>query len=56
MKNLAHDSIIKHVTGESVYVNDIQVNSQLLYGRIVYSKFAHAKIISYDLSKAWPRC
>ena len=51
MNKLIHDSIIKHVTGESVYVNDIQINSQLLHGRIVYSKFAHAKIISYDLNK-----
>ena len=44
MGSLPHDSAIKHVTGESVYVNDIQVGEQMLYGHLVYSKHAHAQI------------
>ena len=28
--SIPHDSAIKHVSGESVYINDFQVNSQLL--------------------------
>ncbi len=49
--NLKHDSAIKHVTGQSVYVNDITVHAQLT-GRVVYSELAHAKIISIDISAA----
>lgn len=47
-----HESASKHVTGESVYVDDILVNEQLLVGRVVYSPHAHAKITSFDLSAA----
>jgi len=46
------DSAIKHVTGESVYINDMPVNDRLLIGRVVYSSQAHARIISVDISKA----
>jgi xanthine dehydrogenase large subunit len=51
MKNVPHDSASKHVSGQSVYIEDIQV-SQLLIGRVVYSKHARAKIKSLDLSEA----
>jgi xanthine dehydrogenase molybdopterin binding subunit len=47
-----HDSAIKHVTGQSVYVDDILVDERLLLGRVVYSSHAHAKIVSFDLSEA----
>jgi len=40
------------VTGEAVYVDDILVNEQLLVGRVVYSPHAHARIKSFDLTKA----
>lgn len=50
--NIPHDSATKHVSGQSIYIDDIQINSQLLVGRIVYSKHAHAKIISIDLKAA----
>ncbi len=50
--NIPHDSAIKHVSGESIYIDDIQVNSQLLVGRVVYSSQAHAKIKSLDLRAA----
>jgi xanthine dehydrogenase large subunit len=49
---IPHDSAMKHVTGASVYVDDMLVNEQLLIGRVVYSRQAHAKIKSFDLSKA----
>jgi xanthine dehydrogenase large subunit len=50
--SIPHDSAAKHVSGESVYIDDMLVNDQLLIGRVVYSKHAHAKIKSIDLSKA----
>ena len=51
-KGIPHESASKHVTGEAVYVDDILVNEQLLVGRVVYSPHAHARILSFDLSKA----
>ncbi len=50
-ENLKHDSAIKHVTGQSVYVNDLAVSGQLV-GRVVYSKVASARIKSIDFAKA----
>jgi xanthine dehydrogenase molybdopterin binding subunit len=50
--NIPHDSATKHVSGQSIYIDDMQINSQLLIGRVVYSKHAHAKIISLDLEAA----
>ncbi len=47
-----HESAIKHVTGQSVYINDIDVNDQLLYGKVIYSPFAYAKIQSVDFVEA----
>ncbi len=47
-----HDIAINHVTGESVYINDILVNEQLLLGKVVYSKHAHAKIININIKNA----
>ncbi len=52
MKSVNHDSAHKHVSGESIYIDDMQINSQLLHGKVVYSKVAHAKIKSIDYSKA----
>ncbi len=50
--NLKHDSAIKHVTGQSVYVNDMEVSSLQLIGRVVYSPLAHALMKSVDYSQA----
>jgi len=50
--NIHHDSALKHVTGESVYVNDIPVHDQLLFGKVVFSKYAHAKIKKLNIKKA----
>jgi xanthine dehydrogenase molybdopterin binding subunit len=47
-----HESAINHVTGEAVYVDDIQVDERLLTGHVVYSRHAHARIKSFDLSVA----
>ncbi len=49
--DLKHDSAIKHVTGQSVYVNDIATNRQLV-GRVVYSNEAHARISLLDTKAA----
>lgn len=51
-QNIHHLSALSHVTGLSVYIDDIAQPEGLLFGRIVYSKYAHAKIISIDISKA----
>lgn len=52
MNFLPHDSAHKHVTGQSVYVNDMQASSEMLEGHVVYSKQAHAKIVSINISEA----
>ena len=39
------------VTGRARYINDIKL-PRMLYGRILYSKYAHAKIKHIDTSKA----
>jgi xanthine dehydrogenase molybdopterin binding subunit len=49
--DLKHDSATKHVTGQSVYVNDIEANRQLV-GRVVYSPQAHARISLIDIKTA----
>lgn len=51
-RNIPHESGAYHVTGDAVYADDILVNERLLIGRVVYSKHAHAKILSFDLSAA----
>ena len=52
--NLKHDSAVKHVTGQSVYVNDITTHRQLV-GRVVYSPVAHARISLLDTKAALKR-
>jgi len=50
--NLKHDSAIRHVSGQSVYVNDLQLSPMQLIGRVVYSPLAHARIKSIDYTEA----
>ena len=50
--NIPHDSAHKHVSGQSVYIDDMQISTQLLIGHVVYSKQAHAKITALDLEEA----
>ena len=49
--NTIHESAIKHVTGEAVYINDMQIDG-LLIGHIVASPYAHAIIKSIHIEKA----
>lgn len=51
-KDLFHDSAVKHVCGESVYINDMDGGQNMLYGHILYSPHAHAEILSCDISRA----
>ena len=46
------DNLVKHVTGESVFINDMAVNDQALVGRVVYSRQAHAGITRIDIARA----
>lgn len=46
------DNVVKHTTGESVFVEDILLNDTLLHGRVVYSRHAHAVIRHIDIDKA----
>ena len=51
-KYLHHESAEKHVSGKAVYINDMDSGSNMLYGKVVYSSQAHAKILSCDIEKA----
>ncbi len=50
--DLYHDSAHKHVSGESVYINDMDGGARMLYGHVLYSPYAAARIISIDGSQA----
>ncbi|MEI7724072.1 MAG: xanthine dehydrogenase small subunit, partial [Bacteroidota bacterium] len=52
MNRSPHESAEKHVTGESVFIEDMPMNNQLLFGKVVYSKQAHAFIRQIDISEA----
>ncbi len=49
-KSIAHDSAVKHVTGEAVYVDDILEPSGLLHVGFGVSSCAHGRISRMDLS------
>ncbi|MBS1519308.1 MAG: molybdopterin-dependent oxidoreductase [Bacteroidetes bacterium] len=49
MKNY---DIIQHVTGRSLFIDDINVPNGILYAKVFYSQIAHGKILSVDLSEA----
>jgi xanthine dehydrogenase molybdopterin binding subunit len=50
--NFPHESAIKHVSGASVFVDDIIADERLLYGYVLFSRHAHARIRSVDISAA----
>lgn len=52
MTSAPHDSAIRHVSGKSLYVDDIPVTASTLHGRVLYSQHAHARIRSIDTSEA----
>jgi xanthine dehydrogenase large subunit len=47
----AHDSAIKHVTGEAVYIDDIREPAGLLHAYFATSDCAHGRILNLDLSR-----
>ncbi len=49
---MVHESAVKHVTGEAVYINDMSFGDHLLTGYIVQSPYASARIITVDFSEA----
>ena len=51
-EQISHESAALHVTGEARYIDDLSNSESLLVGRVVYSPHAHARIVSFDLSKA----
>ncbi len=51
-QQIPHESASLHVTGEAMYIDDLPSSPSLLVGRAVYSPYAHARIVSYDLTKA----
>lgn len=52
MNSLLNIDSINHVTGKSVYVDDIPVQTGTLYGAVFGSPIAHGKIEKLDLSQA----
>jgi len=48
---VAHDSAVKHVTGQAIYVDDIPEPAGLLHVYFGRSTCAHGKILSMDLSR-----
>jgi xanthine dehydrogenase molybdopterin binding subunit len=50
--SLSHESAVQHVTGEAVYVGDMEVGKDMLLARVVYSPHASARIIDFDLTEA----
>ncbi|KAF9320704.1 hypothetical protein BG003_005155 [Podila horticola] len=51
-KSVAHVAAMKQVTGEALYTDDMPTLHNELYGAMVLSSRAHAKIVSIDTSAA----
>lgn len=49
-QSMQHESAVKHVTGEAVYVDDIPEPRQLLHAAVGHSPVARGKLLSMDLS------
>lgn len=49
---LLHDSAIQHVTGEAIYINDMDVSQQMLTGHLLYSPVAHGIIKKFNCDAA----
>ena len=52
VKHYPHESGIYHVSGEAIYIDDIDFNKNLLTGRVVYSPHSKAEITDFDLEEA----
>ncbi|MBT3207792.1 MAG: xanthine dehydrogenase molybdopterin binding subunit [Bacteroidetes bacterium] len=51
-KKTYHESAKLHVTGTAKYIDDIETDNRIIRGFVFKSEFAHAKILSFDLSEA----
>lgn len=51
-KNIPHDSAVGHVTGKSIYIDDIPPAKNELLVDFLYSPVAHGKITKLDLTAA----
>ena len=51
-KNVVHDSARGHVTGQSLYVDDIPPLHGELLVDFVWSPFSHARVRSIDVEEA----
>ncbi len=51
MENIFHESAALHLTGEAIYIDDINVNNSLI-GHLVVSPIAKGRIKSIDYSQA----
>ena len=51
-QNVPHESAHGHVSGESIYIDDLPHSSDELIVDYFYSPVAHGKIISLDLDEA----
>ncbi|THC88632.1 hypothetical protein EYZ11_011923 [Aspergillus tanneri] len=51
-KQIPHRSGLKHATGEAEYVDDMPAQHRELFGAMVLSERAHAKIVSVDWTPA----
>ncbi len=52
VRSIPIESAEKHITGESVFIEDMEVNRKMLHGKVVYSKLAHALIRRIDTADA----
>ncbi len=50
-KKATRPNVLERVTGKAIFVDDIRL-PQMLYAKILYPKYAHAKILSIDTSEA----
>ncbi|MBK9141102.1 MAG: xanthine dehydrogenase molybdopterin binding subunit [Candidatus Melainabacteria bacterium] len=51
-RNLPHDSAREHVSGESIYIDDMPASKNELFVDFVGSPVAHGRLVSIDLSAA----
>src|SRR5689334_2452026 len=51
-QNIPHDSAVGHVTGESVFVDDMPAMPNEVFCDVVGSPVAHGEIVSIDLDAA----
>ncbi len=48
-----HDSALRHVTGQSQFIDDLPEPAGLLHGAVYFSNWASGRILSYDFEKAF---